>query len=142
MKIFITYICILLTAGLIPLRAANDTFMDYQNYNHGYCPDCNCYPCKCKPYSNVPSCATCDDDDEDDCDDECEDCDDDDECDEECDEDEDECDDCEAPDPCNPASVCGTNCGISICWIGLGIAGIATAAAIIVGSNNGSRASH
>lgn len=150
MRTFMTFICILLTATFSSLKAS-DTFMDYQNYDHGYCPDCNCYPCRCNAAAAAeeagaaglppPPCAAC----------------------------------gaaippgaplppfpnpeaaaaaaataasnapppCKKPDPCDPAPVCATNCGISLCWIGLGIAVVATAAAIIVSSNNGRTPSH
>lgn len=39
--------------------------------------------------------------------------------------------------PCDPAPVCGTDCGISICALGIGLAALAAAAAIIVSSGNG-----
>lgn len=109
-------------------HAADSTFMDYQNFNHGYCPECTCYPCKCdgapppgpplppaqpapgvvplQPGSgmatNAPPVNTC-----------------------------------PKPDPCNPAPVCGAQCGIPIWVLGGVIATVATAAAIIIGSNNG-----
>src|SRR5262245_9607833 len=137
MKVIVSLLCIVLTACFAPLRAS-DTFTDYQNYNHGYCPDCNCHPCKCNsqaetvgapacasvaappacapatpapcaPVTPAP-CAPCKAP-------------------------------CEKPEPCAPAPVCATNCGISLCWIGLGLAVVATAAAIIVSSNNG-RSAH
>lgn len=114
MKGLISFLCIFL-AAVAPLRGASDTFIDYQNYNHGYCPDCNCYPCRCAenldealpipppdaaPPIPPPPCAA-------------------------------------KPDACNPAPVCGTNCGISLWWVGLIIAGVAAAGAVIVSSNNG-----
>jgi hypothetical protein len=138
MQKLMTLICILLTAAFSPLKAG-DTFIDYQNYDHGYCPECNCYPCQCNAMAEElgeeegalppPPCGPC-------------------------------gaavpasaafgtlpppppaaaaaCEECEKPDPCDPAPVCATNCGISLCWIGLGIAVIATGAALIVSSNNG-----
>lgn len=108
-KTSFTLFCALLTLSLSPLRAS-DTFVDYQNFNHGYCPDCNCYPCRCGEENFLDA--------EDPCDDE-------------------PCDECEKPDPCNPACVCGTNCGISLWVVGLVIAGVATAGALIIGSSNG-----
>lgn len=121
----INLICSLILSLVIfsSLFGASNTFIDYQNYNHGYCPDCNCYPCKCgggaqdsPPYpvqdAPPPACAPCGNA------------------------------PCKKPDPCAPAPVCGTNCGISLCYVGLAIAGVAAAAAIIVTSNNGSVHSH
>lgn len=138
MKTLLSFTCIFLVAFALPLRAASDTFVDYQNYNHGYCPICNSYPCRCKvPYNpeNAPPPIP-------------------------------------GPgpipppqgpgpdgpgpalgkgpppppppppNPCNPAPVCGTNCGISLVWIGIGIVGLVAAAVIIVSSNNGSIPGH
>lgn len=129
MKKVIALLCILSTGFTTMLSGASDTFMDYQNYNHGYCPDCNYYPCRCDtgycpdanpcptcphaegeyqpPYPQQPDAcpATCNT-----CDDVC--------------------------DPCAP--VCRNSCGISICAIAIAIAAVAAAAAIIVGSSNGS----
>lgn len=112
-----------------------DVFVDYQNYNHGYCPSCQCYPCKCAtcppaaipvPPPAPPAAAPC-----------------------------------AAPGTCAPptppcaipepscaapppapcptpcAPACGTECGISICALGIGIAALATAAVLIVSSGNG-----
>lgn len=155
MKTLLSFVCIFLIGLSLPLRAANDTFIDYQNYNHGYCPICNSYPCRCKkPYNPengpppIPEAGP---------------------------------GPMPAPppgpgptppppapgpgpdgpppppgpgpgpkkpppppppSPCNPAPVCGTNCGISLVWIGIGIVGLAAAAVIIVSSNNGSIAAH
>lgn len=101
-----------------PLFAAQ---FDYQNFNHGYCPTCDkcgCNPCSCCP---TPSSETTD----------------------------------QLPQPTPPpaspcntgcntacdnpcaASVNGTQCGISICAIGIAVAAIAAAAAIIISSGNG-----
>lgn len=125
MRKTIAIFCIISTFLSPKLVAANDTFFDYQNYNHGYCPDCNYYPCRCDtgytpcptcPNSTVPpapypqdpdacpngACGTCN-------------------------------------DVCDPgAPVCKSTCGISICAIAVAIAAVAAAAAIIVGSSNGS----
>jgi hypothetical protein len=118
MKTLFILICMVYTA-ILPLEAASSTFMDYQNYNHGYCPSCNCYPCRCAELDPAESpCAPCNpppvappnapkp---------------------------------CVKPDPCNPAPVQACNCGISLWWVGLGIAGLAAAGAIIVSNNNGRR---
>jgi hypothetical protein len=149
MRKVLSLLCILLTAIFSPLHAASDTFMDYQNYTHGYCPECNCYPCQCNakaaeevgeepgalppppcgpcgaavpsaafgvlppPPPAVAAAAA-----------------------------EEAAEECEKPNPCDPAPVCATNCGISLCWIGLGIAVVATAAAIIVSTNNGRTPTH
>lgn len=116
------------------LLGVDDTFFDYQNYNHGYCPSCNYCPCQCDggtcsdsctppPYPKEPAtcppgapctsatpatpCAP---------------------------------EPCQSPcDPCAP--VCGTGCGISVCAIVVAIAALAAAAAIIIGSSNGSSTS-
>ncbi len=42
-----------------PLSAADNTFLDYQNYNHGYCSTCNCEPCACGQPPAQP-CNPCD----------------------------------------------------------------------------------
>src|ERR1700722_2803627 len=111
-------------------KAANTTF-DYQNYNHGYCPQCSCCPCKCNgpvpqpcaPCGNAP-CAPCG---------------------------EAPCAPCApapcapcAPAPCAPpcgpqpcAPACGVDCGISLCAIGVAVAALVAAAVIIVSSGNG-----
>ncbi len=119
-KAFTLFSMLLITFGTA-LKGYDSTFMDYQNYNHGYCPECSCYPCKCDvPYYNVepgppppvppppPPCPV--------------------------------------PDPCSPcdpcAPVCGTQCGISICAIGVAIAGVAAAAAIIIGTGGSSSTAH
>lgn len=39
----------ILFAFVTSISAANSTFIDYQNYNHGYCPSCNYEPCVCDP---------------------------------------------------------------------------------------------
>jgi hypothetical protein len=148
MRTSMTIICIILTATFNSFHcSAGDTFMDYQNYDHGYCPECNCYPCRCNATEEelgietelpAPPCAPCgaavvppgalplpvpapppaaavaak------------------------------KCPTCKKPDPCDPAPVCATNCGVSLCWIGIGIAVVATAAAIIVSTNNGRDPTH
>ncbi len=135
MKRLVTVFAILATLWSPKLLAANDTFFDYQNYNHGYCPTCNYYPCRCEaggapsscptcpnqhvppaPYPQDPSscpngscapesCATCN-------------------------------------QSCDPeAPTCSKPCGVSICAIAVAIIAIAAAAAIIVGSSNGSGSS-
>lgn len=110
-KIIALLSAILIVCGT-SLTAADSTFLDYQNYNHGYCPECSCYPCRC----DVP-------------------------CPEEA-----PCDPCPVPNPCNPcdpcAPVCGTECGVSICAIGIGLAAVAAAAAIIIASGNGGSTEH
>lgn len=95
------------------LKASSSTFLDYQNYNHGYCPECNCYPCRCAqangdPDLEVPPQAP-----------------------------ESPCNTCAKPDPCDPAPVCATQCGVSLCCIGGVIALVAAAGAILIGINNG-----
>lgn len=154
MKTLITCLCILLVGSFAPLTASS-TFVDYQNYNHGYCPKCNCFPCRCNaaqaevmgaevgvegpPPPPPPPCATCAEPPppEPPCDAP------DAPCDAPCDAPDAPCDaPCDKPEPCDPAPVCATNCGINLCWIGLGIAVIATAGAIIVSTNNGSSANH
>lgn len=106
------------------LHAADTPFLNYQNYNHGYCPECNCAPCGCaQPPAPVPApppgavpppppaaCAPC------------------------------QQQPCSPCDPCAP--VCGAECGVSICAIGVGIAALAAAAAIIVASGSGSSSTH
>ncbi|MCH9608948.1 MAG: hypothetical protein S4CHLAM45_03110 [Chlamydiales bacterium] len=118
----------------------DDTFFDYQNYNHGYCPDCNYCPCRCDvescpsgnpscppqkenytpPYPKEPT---------------------------PCPPTESNAAPC-APTPCatttcDPcAPVCGAECGISVCAITVAIAAVAAAAAIIVASSNGAGSVH
>ncbi len=88
-----------------PLSAADNPFLDYQNYNHGYCPECDCAPCACGDPAPAPCAASGG-----------------------------------ACDPCAP--VCGTECGVSICAIGVVVAAIAGAAAIIIVSGSGSSTTH
>ncbi len=127
LKYLLTFLCIFL-ASTGCLRAG-DTFVDYQNFNHGYCPNCHCSPCQCAGLEEgvaaeavaedgeggvlvaepAPAAVTA----------------------EEAEEEE------AATAACEPAVVCATNCGISLWWIGLILAGLATAGAIIVSSNNG-----
>ena|GEM_PF-2207948 len=140
-----TIIMLIATAFFAPVRAADNTFLDYQNYNHGYCPQCNGYPCSCpsKPYQSCPQdvedcpdapvyndniqpcykgqdCGLCEDPVEETelCADEC-------------------------PPPCDPcAPVCGTTSGFSIAAVGLALIAIGAGAVVIVTSNNGSSSSH
>ena len=125
------------------LSGSSSTFMDYQNYNHGYCPSCNCYPCDCNrnlnsesnypigPTDGLPSdpppcpappsqpvpppCSA---------------------------------PSCQAPrappcDPCDPcAPMCGTECGVSVCAIAVAVAAIVAAAAIILASSSESSHNH
>jgi hypothetical protein len=132
MKTFISFICIFLLALALPLEAVSNTFIDYQNYNHGYCPECNCYPCRCPtPPPNTAEkqpCATCPNGEEPTPD--------------AVPGNPPTCNPCPKPDPCDPAPVCGTNCGISLWWVGLIIGGLAAAGAIIISSNNGSDPTH
>ncbi len=153
----LTAIVVLLTFWISPLRAASDTFVDYQNYNHGYCPECGSFPCRCGEraagnnlapeeapvpppppagpgfsYGGPPAPAP----------------------------------NgrvpppppgvaaktppppapptpaCKKPEPCAPAAVCATNCGVRLIWVGLGIVVLATGAAIIISSNNGAAPFH
>ena len=106
---FTTLFCLLLTLffGISNNRCfAGSDVQSYQNFNHGYCPSCDCTPC----------CGTCNSS-------------------------EDEGAYC-APcgDLCEPpcAPICGTQCGISICAIGIAVAAVVAAAAIIIASGNGS----
>lgn len=107
MKQVIAILSLIVMATGTTLSAASNTFLDYQNYNHGYCPTCNCEPCTCgSPQPPPPPCP-------------------------------------EPGGPCDPcAPVCGTECGVSICAIGVGVAAVAAAAAIIVTSSSGNRSSH
>ncbi|MCH9635311.1 MAG: hypothetical protein S4CHLAM81_05250 [Chlamydiales bacterium] len=115
---------------LLPLNGADNTFLDSQNYNHGYCPDCNTSPCDCPavPYKSCPQKeGTCPDapvynpdvkacypDDENSA------------CTEQC-------------PPCDPcAPIARKHSGISICAVGLVLVALAAGAAVIVTSNNGS----
>lgn len=104
MKKLTLFFSVMLLTLSTSLSAADNTFIDYQNYNHGYCSSCNCAPCACEP-APAP---------------------------------------CQQPcGPCDPcAPVCGTECGVSICAIGVGVAAVAAAAAIIIASGDGSSTSH
>ncbi|MBS0623392.1 MAG: hypothetical protein JSS62_02095 [Verrucomicrobia bacterium] len=109
------------------LCAASDTFIDYQNYNHGYCPECNYYPCQCDTgyCPNVNSCSSCPNGAP--------------PCPPEppaCPPPASTCGSCNSYDPFAPVG--GGMCGVSICAIAVAIAAVAAAAAIIVGSSNGS----
>lgn len=120
MKVIIAVLCIFSFLTTSVFGAAGDTFIDYQNYNHGYCPECNNYPCQCDSgcCPNADPCTTCPNtatsappypl----------------------------EPQTCPAPNPCTPCEE-GDVCGISVYWIAIIIVAIATAAAIIVGANNG-----
>lgn len=130
----------LIIAILFPLTpslfAANDTFIDYQNFNHGYCPTCYCYPCTCAvppdralqpqippppgeelppimssppPPGGAPPCGTTP------CATTCAPC-----------------------DPCAP--IVGLKCGVSFCAVGVAIVAIVGAAAIVIATSHG--ASH
>lgn len=131
--------------------ATNNTFLDYQNYNHGYCPDCNSCPCNCpaqpyqscplpqdncpnaQPYNqniqpcypnSTPSCPSCPNHQSQACP-------------------QSPCQvSCPLP-PCDPgAPIAGTNTGVSICAIGISLLAVGAAAALIVTSNNGSNHTH
>ena len=104
MKKVTALLSLMLVAFSTSLAAADNTFIDYQNYNHGYCSSCNCAPCVCDP--SPPPCSV----------------------------------PCAPCDPCAP--VCGTECGVSICAIGVGVAAVAAAAAIIIASGSGSSTAH
>lgn len=130
----------LIIAILFPLTpslfAANDTFIDYQNFNHGYCPTCNCYPCTCAvppdralqpqipppPPGEVPPivpppppppgpdgpppCGAA------------------------------PCASACAPcDPCAP--IVGLKCGVSFCAVGVAIVAVVAAAAIVIATSGG-----
>lgn len=114
----------ILFAFVTSISAANSTFIDYQNYNHGYCPSCNYEPCVCDPppYQDAgyPPCtppypAPCPPEPP-----------------------------CEPPcDPCDPcAPVCGTDCGVSVCAIAVAVAAVIAAAAIVLSSGSGVPSSH
>lgn len=120
-----------------PVAQGNNVFIDYQNYRHGYCPSCDCYPCRCNqcPPANPSSSAPCEvpppacpspcqapacPPPQPPCEAPCE---------------EEACAPACATAPCAP--VCGTECGISACAIGIGIAALVTAAVLIVSSGNG-----
>ncbi len=127
---------VLLIAAGSQLSAASNTFLDYQNYNHGYCPDCNCCPCKCAgggcyapqpppppPSPNQPPPPPPPPGDP-----------------------QDPINPqgaCKKPEPCCPpaTSTC-TECGLNIVYVGLGIAAVVTAATILIGMDNGSVHSH
>lgn len=153
------------------LTAASNTFLDYQNYNHGYCPDCQCTPCTCK--SGTGSCPTCPNQPCSSCNGKgvCPNC-----------QGGGACPTCHAqksssctscqgkgacvtcqgkgscpscsgvppppgapppgkpcptPNPCTPATTAATQCGLSLWWIGIGIAALVVAAKFIVSSHNG-----
>lgn len=123
--------------AISPLSMRANTIFDYQNYNHDYCPNCQCAPCKCSgavnspcsrgtcpptprcepvpqpvppiPPAAVPPCGACAAPAA-------------------------PCAPCKAP--CAPA--CGTTCGLSVCTIGVVVAALVAAAVIIVSSGNGS----
>ncbi len=102
MKKFVSFICMALMASVSVMHAETSNLYDYQNYNHGYCPECECSPCTCQPSGEQTTCPAA-------------------------------CSSCEGNAP-----VCGTECGISICALGVAVAALAAAAAIIISSGNGS----
>lgn len=120
LKTFILLVAMVFSCFTNCAEAGSDTFLDYQNYNHGYCPTCNCLPCKCEvppldpPPAAAPVPAPC------------------------------AVPQSPPPAPCDPcAPVCGAECGISLC--ALGVAAVAVAAAIVIivtaGSGGGSSSS-
>jgi hypothetical protein len=152
MKKVIACLCIFGLFCSQNLRAANDTFFDYQNYNHGYCPECNFYPCRCDTGYNpgASTCPTCPNNNPNNTNPPYP-------------QDPAPCPggQCQAPAGCAPGvcpgteapaanscSTCKNDCdpsapickpsgGVSICAIAIAIAAVAAAAAIIVGSSNG-----
>lgn len=110
---FTSLICLMLTLSFSTSNAnrcfaTGSNVQSYQNFNHGYCPSCDCAPC-------TGQCNSCDEDEVE----------------------EVYCAPCNScDDPCAP--ICGTECGISICAIAIGIAALVAAAAIIIASGNGS----
>jgi len=56
-KVFTLMTMFVMTFGMT-LSAADNTYMDYQNYNHGYCSECNCAPCGCDQPC-APLCDAC-----------------------------------------------------------------------------------
>lgn len=156
MKQLCVFFCTILVLFSFPqhVRAGQgtNTYFDYQNYNHGYCPACSCCPCRCSgpvpqpcgPAGCAPPCAPCNPP---------------------------PCAPCgqgynynapsgQAPcapcgpapcaapvpcaPPCQPAPCrapckpgCGTDCGISIIAIGVAAAALITAGVLIVSSGNG-----
>ncbi|MFZ0566052.1 MAG: hypothetical protein WAM28_07700 [Chlamydiales bacterium] len=128
MKKKFTFLPLLLSLSISlgnKVAAADSTFIDYQNYNHGYCPECSCYPCRCDvpyyaepvpvspayappppPLGSPPP------------------------------------DPCPVPDPCDSACdpcapTCGTECGLTICTVGVVIVALAATAAIVISSGEG-----
>lgn len=116
-KKWVLFVTGILSIFVSSLTAASSTFVDYQNFNHGYCSQCNCYPCQCEippmdpPPAAAPVPAPC----------------------------------CTVPpspppaacDPCAP--VCGAECGVSFCAIAVAAVAIGVAVFIVVASGNGSR---
>lgn len=50
-KFFVLFLCFLTVCLQSPKGFALDpseSITDYQNYNHGYCPSCECEPCRCR----------------------------------------------------------------------------------------------
>lgn len=147
MKKVMSFFCIFLTAFFSLFRSApcfastcsraQSNMQSYQNYNHGYIPTCeNCgqSPCECNPCAAANSCppcgtvppsgatpcnaAPCNNCNGNGCN---------------------SCNGNGSCDPCDPcAAVCGTQCGISIVAIGVALAAVIAAAAIIIASGNGS----
>lgn len=116
MKRLLSLLTLVIFASSSTLSAASNTFLDYQNYNHGYCPDCNCAPCNCgqPPACEDPGAPQC----------------------------EAPCNPCAAGAPCAPpcdpcAPVCGAECGISWCAIAVGVAALVAAAVIILTAGHG-----
>lgn len=130
--------CVFLSSSL--LVGSSNTFLDYQNYDHGYCPDCNCAKCKCGGGDKSPSCSEGEDGEPSSC--------------QGCGGNPGSCKkcsqgakegspSCKTPDPCDPpATSDSAQCGISIWCLGIGVAAIAAAAVVIVSSNNGSVSNH
>lgn len=139
-RVYALFLALLTAIAPFEMRAQN--IFEYQNYNHGYCPECHCSPCRCglggfgpmppPPPPPVPPTAAYAGPD---------------------------CNSgqcppqprCEAvPQPEQPippavaqpcqkpcAPACGAACGVSITTLGVVVAAIAIAAVIIVTSGNG-----
>jgi hypothetical protein len=136
MKRLMNLCCIVLTLTAAKLFAVqSNTFIDYQNFNRGYCPTCNCYPCQCGAHDHANTIDELNVGEEDEflpsnlpeeeawkaalfeasrpsaiCNppNQCK------------------------PDPCLPAPICACECGLSVVSIALAVAIVAATGALIV----------
>lgn len=129
MKKLVIFVCAFLLT-VCPMgkgfSVTEDSITDYQNYNHGYCPSCQCNDCRCEKPS--PECNSCPKKQE--CEDQQEEA-----------NNEEEHEDEVAPnldDREDVIVVCKPKSGFSMMTLGIILVAVAVAATLIVSAGNGS----